>query len=48
LSDRGVGRLTRIREIVAVWESATEQRLGADVAEVLLNAADAVTRKLGD
>jgi DNA-binding MarR family transcriptional regulator len=48
LSDRGVGLLTRIREIVAVWESATEQRLGADVAEVLLNAADAVTRKLGD
>jgi DNA-binding MarR family transcriptional regulator len=48
LSDRGVVRLTRIREIVAVWESATEQRLGADVAEVLLNAADAVTRKLGD
>lgn len=48
LSDRGAVRLTRIREIVAVWESATEQRLGADVAEVLLNAADAVTRKLGD
>ena len=46
LSDRGLERLVRVREIVGSWEQATEQSLGTDVSRALLEAARKATHAL--
>ena len=46
LSDRGLERLARVREIVGSWEQATEQSLGTDVSSTLLDVARKATHAL--